>query len=246
MEKELRLQKYLSDCGVLSRRAAEQAILAGEVTVDGAPAHLGQKIDPMKAKVQYKGKIIKKPRDERPTYILLYKPKGYVTTLSDEKGRKCVAELVKDADARVYPVGRLDMQSEGLLLLTNDGDLTNRLTHPRHRIPKYYQVRVAPRITRPQLRALNEPMEIDGYQIQPVETVLLSQAEESSLLGMTLYEGRNRQIRKMCELQELQVLRLKRTAIGDLTTAGLTKGKWRYLTYEEVKYLKEVTKDVGN
>lgn len=246
MKEELRIQKYLSDCGVLSRRAAERAIMAGEIMVDGETATLGQKIDPAKSRVAYRGKVIKKAREERPTYLLLYKPKGYVTTLSDEKGRKCVAELVKDADARVYPVGRLDMQSEGLLLMTNDGDLTNRLTHPRHKIPKYYQVRVTPRITRPQLRKLNEAMEIDGYEIQPVETVLLSQAEESSLLGMTLYEGRNRQIRKMCESVELEVVRLKRTAIGDLTLEGLTKGKWRYLTYEEVKYLKGATKDVGD
>ncbi len=238
-QQEIRLQKYLSDCGVLSRRAAEKAILAQEITVNDVCATLGQKINPATDKVKYQGRLIKKPRSQRYTYLMLHKPKGYVTTMSDEKGRKCVAELVADADARVYPVGRLDMDSEGILLFTNDGELANALTHPSHHIAKEYHVRVSPRITRPQLRALGESMEIDGYQIQPVQTTLLSQAEESSLLRMVLYEGRNRQIRKMCEQVELQVLRLKRVAIGDLELEGLKKGAWRYLTYEEMQYLKQ-------
>ncbi len=247
MKKEMmRLQKFLSECGVLSRRAAERAILAGEITVNGQVATLGQQIDARSDKVMYKGKGIKKSRDEKKTYVLLHKPKGYVTTLSDEKGRKCVAELVKDTEVRLYPIGRLDMDSEGLLLMTNDGDLTNRLTHPRHQIPKIYQVRVTPRVNRPMLRQLGEVMEIDGYQIQPVETVLLSQAEQSSLLQMTLYEGRNRQIRKMCEQVGLEVLRLKRVAIGNITIEGVKKGTWRYLNYEEVKYLKGECDDAGN
>jgi 23S rRNA pseudouridine2605 synthase len=246
MKQMMRLQKFLSECGVLSRRAAERAIEAGEVTVNGKTATIGQQIDAINDKVMYRGKGIKKSRDEKKTYVLLHKPKGFVTTLSDEKGRRCVAELVSDAGVRLYPVGRLDRESEGLLLMTNDGDLTNRLTHPRHQIPKIYQVRVSPRVTRPMLRALGEPMVIDDYQIQPVETVLLSQAEESSLLQMTLYEGRNRQIRKMCEQVGLTVLRLKRVAIGDITIEGVKKGSWRYLNYEEVKYLKGECEDAGN
>ncbi len=242
----LRIQKYLSDCGVLSRRAAERAIEAGEVTVNGTPAQIGQKIDPRKDKVQYRGRIVKKVRSERYTYLMLHKPKGYVTTMSDEKGRKCVAELVADVEARVYPVGRLDMSSEGLLLFTNDGELANAMTHPSHGLGKVYEVRVSPRITRPQLRALGESMEIDGYQIRPVQTTLLSQAEKSSLLQMTLFEGRNRQIRKMCEQVGLEVLRLKRVAIGDLELEDLKKGMWRYLNYEEVQYLKKECGIGGN
>lgn len=252
MEKELRIQKYLSDCGVLSRRAAERAIEEGQITVNGERATLGQKIDPRTDRVQYRGRVVKKARSERYTYLMLHKPKGYVTTLSDEMGRRCVAELVADVDARVYPVGRLDRNSEGLLLFTNDGELANALTHPSsHSLPKIYQVRVSPRVTRPQLRALGESMEIDGYRIRPVQTTLLSQAEESSLLQMVLYEGRNRQIRKMCEQVGLTVLRLKRVAIGDLELEDLKKGTWRYLGYEEVRYLKEscgleVSRDAGN
>ncbi len=240
MKQMMRLQKFLSECGVLSRRAAERAIEAGEVTVNGETATIGQQIDAINDKVMYRGKGVKKSRDEKKTYVLLHKPKGFVTTLSDEKGRRCVAELVADAGVRLYPVGRLDRESEGLLLMTNDGDLTNRLTHPRHQIPKIYQVRVSPRITRPMLRALGEPMVIDDYQIQPVETVLLSQAEESSLLQMTLYEGRNRQIRKMCAQVGLEVLRLRRVAIGTIRLGDLKPGKWKHLTKEQIDYLHSV------
>ncbi len=246
MKQMMRLQKFLSECGVLSRRAAERAILAGEITVNGQTATLGQQVDAIGDKVMYKGKYVKKARDEKKTYVLLHKPKGYVTTLSDEKGRRCVADLVADTGVRLYPIGRLDRESEGLLLMTNDGDLTNRLTHPRHEIPKIYQVRVSPRVNRPMLQKLGESMEIDGYQIRPVETVLLSQAEETSLLQMTLYEGRNRQIRKMCEQVGLEVLRLKRVAIGDLTIEGVKRGQWRYLNHDEVLYLKGEVDHAGD
>ncbi len=246
MKQMMRLQKFLSECGVLSRRAAERAILAGEVTVNGQTATIGQTVDAIGDKVMYKGKYVKKARDEKKTYVLLHKPKGYVTTLSDEKGRRCVADLIADTGVRLYPIGRLDRESEGLLLMTNDGDLTNRLTHPRHEIPKIYQVRVSPRVNRPMLQKLGESMEIDGYPIRPVETVLLSQAEETSLLQMTLYEGRNRQIRKMCEQVGLEVLRLKRVAIGDLTLEGVKRGQWRYLNHDEVLYLKGEVDHAGD
>ena len=234
----VRLQKYLSDCGVLSRRAAEKAIENGEVTVNDEPAEIGMKIDPMKDKVRYKGKNIVKKRNSNYTYIMLHKPRGYVTTMSDEKDRKTVAELVKEAGVRVYPVGRLDMQSEGLLIMTNDGELTNALTHPRHEIPKYYEVRVEGQVSPETLKKLSSEMEIDGYKIRPVECAIVHEGKEGTTVGMILYEGRNRQIRKMCEKCELKVQRLVRIAIGDLEL-DIKRGQWRYLTREEVSYLKE-------
>lgn len=235
---ELRIQKYLSDCGICSRRAAERAILDGDVQINGQPAEIGQKIRPDRDKVSYQGRPVVKKRNAHPCYVMLHKPTGYVTTMSDEKGRKTVAELLTGVDQRVYPVGRLDMDSEGLLLCTSDGELANALTHPRHHIPKIYHVRVEGAITRSQLSKLQEPMEIDGYQIQPVECTLVKREESGSTIAMVLYEGRNRQIRKMCDQVGLVVRRLRRIAIGELNL-DVPRGKWRYLTKEEADYLKE-------
>lgn len=235
---ELRIQKYLSDCGICSRRAAERAILDGDVQINGQPAEIGQKIRPDRDKVSYRGRPVVKKRNAHPCYVMLHKPTGYVTTMSDEKGRKTVAELLTGVDRRVYPVGRLDMDSEGLLLCTSDGELANALTHPRHHIPKLYHVRVEGAVTRAQLSKLQEPMEIDGYQIQPVECTLIKREEEGSTIAMVLYEGRNRQIRKMCDQVGLVVRRLRRIAIGELEL-DIPRGKWRYLTKDEADYLKE-------
>ncbi len=235
---ELRIQKYLADCGICSRRSAERSIEMGEVQINGEPAEIGQKIRPDRDKVTYRGKPVVKKRNDHPCYVMLHKPAGYVTTMSDEKGRKTVAELITGVERRVYPVGRLDMDSEGLLLFTNDGELANALTHPRHHIPKIYHVRVGGAITREQLTKLQEPMDIDGYQIQPVECTLLKKEEEGSTIAMVLYEGRNRQIRKMCEQVGLEVRRLRRIAMGDLEL-DIPRGKWRYLNKEEADYLKE-------
>ena len=233
----VRLQKFFTDCGILSRRAAEEEIKAGKVTVNGIVAELGQKISPDTDIVVYKGKRISLPQSKEFVYILLNKPCGIVTSAKDEKGRPCVTDIVK-AGTRVYPVGRLDLNSQGLLLLTNDGELTNKLTHPRHEIPKIYEVEVKGAITKEQLSALNESMVLDGYVIMPVKTELISKSEESSVLKMTLFEGRNRQIRKMCELQGLKVIKLTRVAIGPIKIDGLASGKWRYLTQEEINILK--------
>ncbi len=233
----IRLQKYLSDCGVLSRRAAEKAIADGEITVNGLPAEIGMKVDPLKDDVRWKGKKIVKKRNSHYVYVLLNKPTGYVTTLSDEKGRPTVMELVKDVGVRVYPVGRLDMNSEGFLLLTNDGEFTNAMTHPKHGIPKYYEVRVKEAVTPEILTKLSSEMEIDGYKIRPVECRILEKSPNYTLIGMILYEGRNRQIRKMCEICELTVSRLTRVGMGDLSL-DVPKGKWRYLNKEEIDYLK--------
>lgn len=234
---EERLQKYMADCGLMSRRAAEEEIRKGLVTVNGVPAELGTKVTPGVDQVLYKNRKVVMPRGEH-VYIMLNKPAGYVTTANDEKGRPCVTDLVKAVGRRVYPIGRLDMASEGLLLLTDDGALTETLTHPRHSIPKIYNVKVEGEITEEQYKALLSPMEIDGYPIRPVYTEVLKRKDSKTLLQMTLYEGRNRQIRKMCEQVGLQIRFLKRIAIGNLTLGRLRVGEWRYLTKEQVSYLK--------
>ena len=238
MEK-IKLQKYFTDCGVMSRRAAEKEISEGRVTVNGVTATLGDRISPGTDVVEYKGKILKPQVSER-ICVMLNKPTGYVTTLSDEKGRKNVTELVADAGMRLYPVGRLDMNSDGLLLLTNDGELANRLTHPRHEIPKIYRVTIKGEVSDRAMEILTSPLVIDGYRIQPVRVKLLSldKKKSSSLLEMELYEGRNRQIRKMCAAAELKVLKLTRVAYGSLSIGDLPLGKWRYLTENELNYLK--------
>lgn len=234
---EERLQKYMADCGLMSRRAAEEEIRKGLVTVNGVPAELGTKVTPGVDQVLYKNRKVVMPRGEH-VYIMLNKPAGYMTTANDEKGRPCVTDLVKAVGRRVYPIGRLDMASEGLLLLTDDGALTETLTHPRHSIPKIYNVKVEGEITEEQYKTLLSPMEIDGYPIRPVYTEVLKRKDGKTLLQMTLYEGRNRQIRKMCEQVGLQIRFLKRIAIGNLTLGRLRVGEWRYLTKEQVSYLK--------
>ncbi len=233
MADPVRLQKYFTDCGVLSRRAAEAEIAAGRVKVNGAVAAVGDKIDPACDRVEWKGIPVRPPQNQKPIYLMLHKPRGYVTTASDERGRKTVTDLVRDVHVRVYPVGRLDMDSEGLLLLTNDGEFANRLTHPRHEIPKIYHVTLSPAPTEEQIEALRAPMELDGYRLQPVEVLRVA----PDVLEMHLYEGRNRQIRRMCDAVSLKVKRLRRVAIGELTLGTLPLGKWRHLSEEEVRYL---------
>ena len=237
MEK-IRLQKYFTDCGVLSRRAAEEEIKAGKVKVNGIRAELGDKIDPQIDVVEYKGKRILPRKEEKFVYILLNKPAGIVTSAKDEKGRLCITDLVK-CGTRVYPVGRLDLNSQGLILMTNDGELTNKLTHPRHEIPKIYEVDVVGKVTTEQLNILNSSMTVDGYVLLPVKTEFLSKNEKFTTLRMTLFEGRNRQIRKMCEQVGLKVAKLTRVAIGSISLGDLASGKWRYLTNEEIKSLKK-------
>ena len=237
MEK-IRLQKYFTDCGVLSRRAAEEEIKAGKVRVNGVTAQLGDKVDPENDIVEYKGKRIEAPKNSDLVYILLNKPCGIVTSAKDEKGRVCVTDIVK-CGKRVYPVGRLDLNSQGLILMTNDGELTNKLTHPRHEIPKIYEVDVVGKVTTEQLHTLNSSMTVDGYILHPVKTEFISKNEKFTTLRMTLFEGRNRQIRKMCEQVGLKVAKLTRVAIGSITLGNLECGKWRYLTKDEIKSLKK-------
>ena len=237
MEK-IRLQKYFTDCGVLSRRAAEEEIKLGKVKVNGITAELGDKIDPEIDVIEYKGRRIMPRKEDKFVYILLNKPCGVVTSAKDEKGRICVTDLVK-CGTRVYPVGRLDLNSQGLILMTNDGELTNKLTHPRHEIPKIYEVDVVGKVTTEQLTILNSSMTVDGYVLLPVKTEFLAKDDKFTTLRMTLFEGRNRQIRKMCEQVGLKVAKLTRVAIGSITLGNLQGGKWRYLTNEEIKMLKK-------
>lgn len=237
MEK-IRIQKFFTDCDIMSRRAAEAAIAAGKVKINGVTAEIGQKIDTSSDTVEYDGKVITPMSNRNFTYIMLNKPRGYLSSVSDDRGRKCVTELVNDANARLYPVGRLDMDSEGLLFMTNDGELTNKLTHPRHEIPKIYHVKIKGKVTDEEIAALSKSMDIDGYTIQPVQTRLISIKNEYCVLEMTLYEGRNRQIRKMCEKVNLKILRLCRVAIGNVKLGELAPGKWKYLNKTQISYLK--------
>lgn len=232
----VRLQKYIADCGLLSRRAAEEAIRDGMVKVNGITAEIGQKIYPHEDIVTYRGHTVL-PKNTAYRYLLLNKPRGYLSSVSDDRGRKCVTDIVK-VGRRIYPVGRLDMDSEGLILLTDDGDLTYRLTHPKHEIPKIYHVTVKGTVTDIQLAALSAPMTIDGYDLLPVKTTVVERAPASTTLEMTLFEGRNRQIRKMCESVALTITRLCRIAIGDITLGDLAVGQFRDLTAKEVDYLK--------
>ncbi|MBR2011170.1 MAG: rRNA pseudouridine synthase [Clostridia bacterium] len=235
--KTLRLQKYFTDCGVLSRRAAEAEIRQGRVTVNGAVATVGQQIDPEVDAVVWRGNRIR-PTATAHHYILLNKPRGFVTTLSDEKGRKTVADLVADIGVRLYPVGRLDMDSDGLILMTDDGELTNRLTHPRHEIPKLYHVTVKGPVKEDTLSRLRAPFVLDGYRTLPVQVEVIGSEGNDTRLRFSLYEGRNRQIRRMCEEVGLRILRLTRVAIGELKLGNLKEGTYRHLTAAEVAYLR--------
>ena len=232
----IRLQKYLSQCAVASRRKSEELILSGKVKVNGKVAGLGDKIDPRRDTVTVSGKKI--VSSKKHYYIMLHKPRGFITTMEDEMGRKCVAELVKDVGARVYPVGRLDRDSEGLLIMTNDGDFANHLTHPSKHVPKTYRVTVRPNVTEDQLIAFNEGIEIDGRKTAPADAHIIEKGENRVVLEIIIHEGRNRQIRRMCEALGLEVARLKRTHIGSIKLGMLPQGKWRNLTEDEVHKLK--------
>ena len=235
---EERLQKLLSAAGVCSRRTAETYLIAGRVTVNGQTAHLGQRADPDRDEILVDGRPLA-PRAEA-VYILLNKPRGYVTTLSDEKGRRTVAELVEGAGRRLYPVGRLDLNSEGLLIMTDDGEAANALMHPAHEVEKVYSVTVRGRVTQRQVAAMEALRAIDGKEIRPAKVKLLSSDDEFTRLRFTIHEGRNRQVRRMCESVNLVVIRLVRTSEGELKLGKLRSGRWRLLTGDEVGYIKSL------
>lgn len=232
---EERLQKILSAHGVCSRRGAETYLADGRVKVNGLLAHVGDKADPENDVITVDGEVL--GGTEQRTYILLHKPRGYVTTLSDEKGRKTVSQLVADCGVRVWPVGRLDMDSEGLLILTDDGDLTNKLTHPKHQIEKEYLVSVSGNIDCA-IPILTGPMELDGVKLAPAKARIVSHDGERGKISVIIHEGKNRQVRRMCALAGLEVLRLQRVREGDIHLTKAALGKWRHLTVEEIQRLK--------
>jgi 23S rRNA pseudouridine2605 synthase len=226
-----RLQKILSARGVASRRKAEELLQTGRITVNGRVAVLGESADPEKDCILVDGKDI--PSPGKTVYIMLNKPRGYVTTLSDEKGRPTVAQLVEDCGVRVYPVGRLDYDSEGLLLLTNDGAFANRFMHPRQEISKVYEVWVTG-YHEASSALLGRPIELDGYRIRPPKIKLIRAEGERAKFLVTIHEGRNRQVRRMCEGAGMRVTRLRRIQEGNLSLGNLKTGSWRYLTDDEL------------
>lgn len=233
----VRLQKMLADCGVASRRKSEELIASGSVKVNGRVAEIGDKVDPYKDKVFVNGKRVTAAAKPRHRYIMLHKPRGFITTMNDERGRRCVAELIKDIPERVYPVGRLDRDSEGMLLFTNDGEFANLITHPKKDIYKVYRVTIRPGITEEQIVTFETGMMLDGRKTAPAEVRVVKKEEGRTVLEIVLREGRNRQIRRMCEMLGLEVARLKRVAIGQVKLGMLKQGDWRDLTPEEVKKL---------
>ena len=230
-----RLQKILSARGVASRRKAEEMIQKGLVAVNGAVAVLGDSADPETDEILVEGRPL--PAQQDYVYILLHKPRGYVTTLSDEKGRPNAAQLVSDCGVRVYPVGRLDMDSEGLLLFTNDGDFANALMHPKLEVKKTYDTWVTGYVPGAEAR-LSRPIELDGYTIRPPKVKLIRAEGKKAKFQITIHEGRNRQVRRMCEAAGMTVTRLKRIKEGTLSLGDLPLGKWRYLTAEEISSMK--------
>ena len=230
-----RLQKIIASAGICSRRAADAYIAQGRVTVNGKTAALGSVADPAVDVIALDGKPISAA--ESTQYIMLNKPRGYVTTMKDDKGRKTVADLVRDIPTRLYPAGRLDYDSEGLLIMTNDGAAAQRLTHPSHEIKKTYHVRVDGTVSENALTILRSPLDIDGTQIRPAKVKVLKVEEHDTLLSVYIGEGRNRQIRKMCEQANLKVTSLRRVAIGNLELGKLARGKWRKLSEKEIEYL---------
>ena len=240
----VRLQKYLADCGIASRRKAEEYILCGRVTVNGRPVReLGVKVDPAADKVAFDGEPVTR---ERKTYVMLHKPEGYVTTAADEHGRPAVTDLVREIPERLSPVGRLDYSTSGLLLLTNDGELLYRLTHPKHEITKTYIVRVTGVPTADSLRRLRDGVIVDDRKTAPAKAVMIKNNGKNASLRITVHEGRNRQVRKMCSAIGHDVLYLKRVSTGKLSLGDLPKGQWRYLTADEVGYLQALSIEVPN
>lgn len=236
---KIRLQKHLSECGVASRRAAEQLIAEGKVRVNGRVASVGDKVDPQRDKVTVRGKTVVPVKQK--VYIMLHKPRGYVTTLKDEKDRKCVADLVRDVGVKVFPVGRLDRNSEGLLIMTNDGSMANKLTHPSSHVNKTYRVTVGGEVTDEQVDRLCEGIVLDGTKTLPCDVFVIERKPDRTVLQFIIHEGRNRQIRRMCEAVGLNVMRLKRLEIAGVKLGMLPQGKWRPLNEREMQRLENIS-----
>lgn len=245
--KDTRIQKVMSDAGLCSRRAAEEMISSGRVKLNGHPVKLGDKMDTAKDLLSVDGNNIYLPKKPEYLYLMLYKPRGYVTTLSDERGRKTVADLMTDVPVRVYPVGRLDKDSEGLLLMTNDGAFANLLAHPSHGVSKTYRVTVTPHATEEQIIRLTDGVVLeDGTKTQPAVIRVIVDEPGRTVLEMSIKEGKNRQIRRMCEAVNLTVSRLRRTSEGPVKLGMLKPGTWRELTKQEVAALRASATKAGN
>ncbi|MFZ5943460.1 MAG: pseudouridine synthase [Bacillota bacterium] len=233
-----RLQKFLAHAGIASRRSCEELILQGKVKINGAlVTTLGTKVDPLRDIVEIENKLVK-IRDEK-VYLLLNKPDGYVTTVSDPQGRPTVMDLLREVQVRVYPVGRLDYQTEGLLLLTNDGKLSFRLTHPKHKVIKVYETLVKGSPASDALKKLREGIKLEDGMTAPALVKVIKQEGSNTLLEISIHEGRNRQIRRMCKAINHPVLKLKRLQIGPIRLGNLPKGNFRYLKETEIKKLME-------
>jgi len=234
----IRLNKYMADCGVDSRRNCDKIIQEGRVRVNRKPVtEMGFLVNEFNDTVTVDGKkIVLKSKN---IYIMLHKPKGYVTTVKDEKDRKTVMELV-DVKQRVYPVGRLDYDTEGLLILTNDGDMTYKLTHPKYEIAKKYLARIEGEILEKELEQLRKGVEIDGRKTAPAKAKLVEKTDDGCKIELTIHEGRNHQVKKMFEAIGKQVIFLKRTEMGEIRLGGLSRGQWRYLNDKEIDYLKDL------
>ena len=230
----IRIQKYLSSNGVASRRKAEKMILEGIIRINSKKAEIGDKVDPYKDKIFVNNeKII--PNEHKKIYIILNKPRGYITTLHDEKGRKCISQLITDIKERVYPVGRLDRNSEGLLIMTNDGEFANNIMHPSKHIQKTYRVTLHSNLNDYQVAKLCSGIDIGGYKTAPARVCVVVEEKGRTVVEITIGEGKNRQIRRMCEALGLNVARLKRIAVGGVKLGGLPVGKWRPLSMDEIK-----------
>ncbi|MBE6885583.1 MAG: rRNA pseudouridine synthase [Oscillospiraceae bacterium] len=243
MEKKLdRIQKVIADSGYTSRRKAEELIEKGQVTVNGRPALIGMKVDPRRDVIAISGERLELRGKRQYYYIMLHKPRGYLTSMEDDRGRKCVTELVEDIPARVYPVGRLDRNSEGLLLMTDDGAFANQIIHPRSHMPRVYRVTVRPEVTEEQVSHLSVGVTLDGGEhTLPATVHVISSGQGRSVMEIVIREGKNRQIRRMCEAVGLEVARLKRTAIGPLKLGMLQPGQWRELKKEELAALRRAS-----
>lgn len=243
---KVRLQKFLADCGVASRRKSEELIEFGKVKVNGRVATIGDKVDPVRDKVTVKGKPVVANTEK--VYIMLHKPRGFVTTMSDELNRRCVAELVRDVPVKLFPVGRLDRNSEGLLFMTNDGEFANKLTHPSSHVNKTYRVTVSGKVREEQIIKLSTGLDIDsdGRLTLPCDVFVIERKEDRTVLNFIIHEGRNRQIRRMCEMVGLEVLRLKRTEIAGVKLGMLSQGKWRNLNEKELKRLTNISQSKKN
>lgn len=239
-DNKIRLQKHLSECGVASRRKAEELIELGKVRINGRVAALGAKVDPKRDKVTVSGKNVVANTEKM--YIMLHKPRGYVTTTKDELDRKCVTDLVKDAGVKLFPVGRLDRNSEGLLIMTNDGNFANSLTHPSAQVNKTYRVTVKGDLVDEKLIKLREGIVLDGRKTLPCDVFVAERKADRTVLIFIIHEGRNRQIRRMCEAVDLEVMRLKRTEIAGVKLGMLPQGKWRPLNEREMRRLTNVNK----